>query len=321
MTAMAVAPEASSARRAANRLAAASVEIARRAEVDHRTRDARARRCRRPAALRRRAPRARRAAVRRPARSGAPACRAMPASCDRPSARHDGRRARARCPRARRRRGAGSPARPRSRRRRSTPGRRRVAPPSRIIATRSPRSASTCAAVVGLTWPERLALGAAIGRSTARSRACAMGWRGHAHRDGVEAGGGQIGDRAIRLPAPSPASAPRARTRPPAAGRGRRDAPSLAAASTSGTCTISGLKRGRPLAAKMAATARPLVASAPRPYTVSVGKATSLPPRKASAAASIASRCWLRSLPSLPIRCLARQPYPSRAASLRPNLP
>ena len=51
-------------------------------------------------------------------------------------------------------------------------------PPSRMIATLAPRSASTCAAVVGLTWPERLALGAAIGRSAARSSAWATGCAG-----------------------------------------------------------------------------------------------------------------------------------------------
>ena len=130
-----------------------------------------------------------------------------------------------------------------------------VAPPSRIIATRFPRSASTCAAVVGLTRPDRLALGAAIGRSTARSRACAMAWLGTRNGNGFERR--RWPDRRPRSPAawPSPATALPARTLPPAADRGGVSAPSLAAASTSGTCTISGLKRGRPLAAKMAATA------------------------------------------------------------------
>src|SRR5207344_3338368 len=46
-------------------------------------------------------------------------------------------------------------------------------PPSRIMAGRRPSSASTWAAVVGLTRPERLALGAAMGSLAAlrRSRA------------------------------------------------------------------------------------------------------------------------------------------------------
>ncbi len=42
-------------------------------------------------------------------------------------------------------------------------------------------------------------------------------------------------------------------------------------------CTINGLSDGRPLAAKMRSTASVLPASAPSPYTVSVGKAT-VPP-------------------------------------------
>jgi hypothetical protein len=47
----------------------------------------------------------------------------------------------------------------------------------------------------------------------------------------------------------------------------------------SGRCTISGWSAGRPLAAKILATASALLASAPRPYTVSVGKATRSPAR------------------------------------------
>ena len=52
------------------------------------------------------------------------------------------------------------------------------APPSRISATSSPNSAATCAAMVGLTRPERLADGAAIGLAAARSNSCATGWAG-----------------------------------------------------------------------------------------------------------------------------------------------
>ena len=72
-------------------------------------------------------------------------------------------------------------------------------PPSRIMATRSPKSASTCAAVVGLTWPERLALGAATGRPAARSSACATGCAGHAQCDGVEPRGRQLCHRTTIL--------------------------------------------------------------------------------------------------------------------------
>ena len=42
----------------------------------------------------------------------------------------------------------------------------------------TPSAAATCAAVVGLTWPERLAEGAAIGRPAARNSACATGCAG-----------------------------------------------------------------------------------------------------------------------------------------------
>ena len=92
--------------------------------------------------------------------------------------------------------------------------------------------------------------------------------------------------------------------------------PSSAAASTSRTCTISGLNCGRRLASKIAATARPLVASAPKPYTVSVGNATSLPSRSALAAASIASLLALTTAIAVDP---AVAPFPSGA--LRPNLP
>ena len=56
------------------------------------------------------------------------------------------------------------------------------APPSRIIATASPRSSATCCAVVGETWPKRLADGAAMpsppSAANAASNACATGCDG-----------------------------------------------------------------------------------------------------------------------------------------------
>ena len=73
-----------------------------------------------------------------------------------------------------------------------------VGPASRMTATASPRSAATWAAVVGLTWPERLALGAASGRPKAASSAWATGWAGTRMRDRVEAGGDEVGDRRVR---------------------------------------------------------------------------------------------------------------------------
>ncbi len=68
---------------------------------------------------------------------------------------------------------------------------------------------------------------------------------GHAHGDGVEPGGGELGHRAIRRPAAAPASAAPARTPPPAA---RRAASKRASAPRRGerrrTCAISGLNDG-----------------------------------------------------------------------------
>ena len=161
-------------------------------------------------------------------------------------------------------------------------------PPSRISATLSPSSAATCAAVVGLTRPERLADGAAIGRPAARSSVCATGCAG--------ARSATVSSPALAS-SERPLSARRGSTRLSGPGQKWRAArrprssnsASASASARPGTCTISGLKRGRSLAAKMRATASSLVASPPSPYTVSVGKATSSPARIRRAARSIAS--------------------------------
>ena len=52
--------------------------------------------------------------------------------------------------------------------------------------------------MVGDTWPDRLADGATTGPPNARDQRARDRMRRHAHRDGVEAGGGEIGDRAGR---------------------------------------------------------------------------------------------------------------------------
>ena len=57
---------------------------------------------------------------------------------------------------------------------------------------RPSRSASTCAGVAGLTCPDKLAEGAAIGRPAAASNLWATGWAGQAQADGIEAGARQI---------------------------------------------------------------------------------------------------------------------------------
>ena len=105
-------------------------------------------------------------------------------------------------------------------------------------------------ASVGLTRPERLAEGAATGRPTRSRSACASGWAGTRRRDAVEPGAGEIGDRAARRRRHDEGQ----RTRPEAPRASasalvveRRPAPR--AASRLGTWAISGLKRGRSLAA------------------------------------------------------------------------
>ena len=120
-------------------------------------------------------------------------------------------------------------------------------PPSMIISMASPRSSSTCCAVVGLGRPEVLALGAATYPLDARIKAAAMG---------------SLGKRTATL------------SSPPVVSRGTRSDFSKimvrgpgqnflarifafsgtlftmgASASISAICTIRGLSEGRPLAA------------------------------------------------------------------------
>ena len=132
------------------------------------------------------------------------------------------------------------------------------------MAGRSPSSAATCAAVVGLTRPERLALGAAMGSADAARRAWATGC---------------AGDLSAIVSSPA-----LTRSAMPQAGRffstsdkgpGQNASASLhamsfitayrSAASIPGTCTISGLKRGRSLAANTLAMARASSALPPSP--------------------------------------------------------
>ena len=73
----------------------------------------------------------------------------------------------------------------------------RAGPPSSTMSMRPRRSASTCAAVVGETWPERLADGATTGPPS-REQSARHRMRRHPHRDAVEAGERQIGDPHVR---------------------------------------------------------------------------------------------------------------------------
>src|SRR6266446_6324168 len=201
-----------------------------------------------------------------------------------------------------------------------------VGPPSRISSMRPSRSSRTCSARVGLGHPERLADGAAMGRPLASISARATGW------DGTRAAtvssppvvmSGTVAARGrtrVRGPGQKRAATSRAR-------RGTRAA-TLSSAAALARWTINGLPRGRSLASKIRATARPDWASAPSPYTVSVGKATSPPARITSAPrrtpASSASRNTVRMDVEAdptggkpPRQAVARQPRSTRASRTR----
>ena len=157
------------------------------------------------------------------------------------------------------------------------------APPSRISGMRPSMSSNMWAAVVGLGRPERLPLGAAMGQPAARISARAIGWDGMRTATVFSPPVVRRGTRAdfgkISVSGPGQYAAISAR----AAGEGST-AISGRSSSASSMCTISGLSPGRPFASKMLATASGFSASAPSPYTVSVGMPTSLPSRISCAA-------------------------------------
>ena len=103
-------------------------------------------------------------------------------------------------------------------------------------------------------------------RRMPRAARCATGCAGHAQRDACRAR--RSPGRRCRRVRPlrhAPASAAPARNARRAASPRRRRRRSRGPPPASATCTISGLKRGRPLARKTFATAPALVASAARP--------------------------------------------------------
>lgn len=120
----------------------------------------------------------------------------------------------------------------------------------------------TCSARVGLTSPDALAEGAAMGRPAARISDCAITCAG-ARSATVETGADEKRDRRCRKARQDERDA----ARPEGAGKrvGLRREAGMGCCSRPETCTMSGLKVGRPLASKMLATARSFVASAPRP--------------------------------------------------------
>ena len=191
----------------------------------------------------------------------------------------------------------------------------------------SPSSSCTCWAVVGLTRPKRLALGAATPQtgglpasspSPTAAQASSRAWA-----TGCE------GQRSPTLSCPPVAAVatPGRRGRMSVSGPGQKASTSFCAKSGTwlakcampsalATCTISGWSLGRPLAAKICATAASLLASAARPYTVSVGRPSRAPLRTARAAAAMA---W----GSLPSRIMetARLRRARCPAALRPAGP
>ena len=160
-------------------------------------------------------------------------------------------------------------------------------PPSRIPATLPVISSATSCALVGLGLPDTLALGAAMGQPAARMRAAATGW------DGI---------RTATVSSPAVTMSGTSSDRGTTMVRGPGQNVSIRAralafnplvkgyiCSVSAICRISGLSAGRPLAANIFATAGPFSPSAPRPYTVSVGKATTSPAAIRPAASAMAA--------------------------------
>ena len=133
---------------------------------------------------------------------------------------------------------------------------------------------------------KRLALGAAMGTPAARINSSARGWAGMRRptvgnpavtMSGIQRPLGDDQRQRVRASNGAPGYRRPWTTRRPGRSPSRWNRHGRSA----------GLVRGRPLAAKMRATASGSSALAPRPYTVSVGKATRRPARINAAARSI----------------------------------
>ena len=139
----------------------------------------------------------------------------------------------------------------------------RVGPPSSTTSTAPPSPATTCSARVGLSWPNRFALGAATGTPAAAISARADGSSGTrtaiVSRPEVTIGGMISGRSTIRVIGPGQnrfaSSATAAGTSPTSAARSAASARWL----------ISGSKLGRAFASKIRAAARASSALAPSP--------------------------------------------------------
>ena len=137
-----------------------------------------------------------------------------------------------------------------------------VAPPSTTASMRPSRSASTCAAVVGLVCPNVFALGAAKGTPVSRSNSSATGCDGirtpTSGRPAVTASGMFAFRGSSSVSGPGQKASASARTR-------LLTSAMVSTCAASARCTISGSHAGRCLAAKMRATASSSSAFAPRP--------------------------------------------------------
>ena len=137
-------------------------------------------------------------------------------------------------------------------------------------------SLNTCWAVVGLGLPDRFALGAAIGTPQARINALAHSFSGKRtptlSRPAVQTS--DILSPLGRIMVSGPGQKASASF---CACKGMSPLMTFRISSIQAICTIRGLSWGRPFAAKIFRIASGSQALAPRPYTVSVGKATTSP--------------------------------------------
>ncbi len=191
-----------------------------------------------------------------------------------------------------------------------------VAPPSSTASIRPSKSASTCAAVVGLVCPKRSRSAPPPAPPPAESTPAPPDAAASAppptRRPAVTASGHRSRARQQQRQRPRPE---RLHQRGyPSANLVIPHTSHLRHISRPSTCTISGSHPGRSFAANIFATASASSAFAPSPYTVSVGNAT-VPPARSNSAARATSCRNLRpqSSPSLTHahkRNLPQHPHP-----------
>ena len=148
-------------------------------------------------------------------------------------------------------------------------------PPSSTAATLPCMSSSTSCALVGLGRPEILADGAAMGQAQARIKSWANLLDGK--RTATVSNPALTASGTTLLLLTTSVNGPGQKASISFLALAFKPVVSCSISFLSAMCNISGLSLGRPLAAKILATAVLFRPSAPRPYTVSVGKATTSP--------------------------------------------